>query len=69
MDEWCYFINRTNVREREVCKVIENEKTQRGKDTLIEKLEMLNDDNLTYFLLVAQALIEVENQEELCSLD
>ncbi len=49
--------------------MIENEKAQKGKDTLIEKLEMLNDDNLTYFLLVAQALIEVENQEELCSLD
>lgn len=47
----------------------EKENTRTGEEALIEKLEKLSDENLTYFLLVAQALIAEENQEEPCSWD
>lgn len=50
--------------KKEKCKVAEKENTRTGEEALIEKLEKLSDENLTYFLLVAQALIAEENREE-----
>lgn len=47
----------------------EKENSRMGEETLIERLGKLNDENLTYFLLVAQALIAEENREELGSSD
>ncbi len=41
----------------------EKENFQNNEDAIIKKLGMLSETNLTYFLLVAQALIAEENQE------